>query len=54
MQSGVDRARDYRRRAAELRELAAREPEGSIVGDQLKTVADQYEVLARQAELERW
>lgn len=50
METAAKRAEDYRQRAAELRELAARELEGSMIKDQLTRIAAQYELLAKQAE----
>jgi hypothetical protein len=50
MGSRSDRARGYREQAAELRAIAAKEPQGSIIQDQLLKLAEEYDRLATQIE----
>lgn len=44
------RVAHYREQAAELRRLAAREPQGSALQAQLSDTAEQYEELATRVE----
>jgi hypothetical protein len=43
-------AKSYRQQAAELRALAARQPEGSDIREQLLKIASEYEEMALRAE----
>lgn len=50
METAIDRAARYRKRAEELRERVASEELDISIKQQLRTIAAQYELLAKQAE----
>jgi hypothetical protein len=50
VRSAYKTAEYYRGQAAELRALAARQPEGSVIREQLLKLATEYEEMAVRAE----
>jgi hypothetical protein len=50
MESRSNRALRYREQAAQLRAMAAREPYGSTIQNQLLKLAEEYDRLAARAE----
>jgi hypothetical protein len=50
MDTPADRAAHYRKQAADLRAKAAKEPDGSMLKDQFRNLAKQYDRLATQVE----
>jgi hypothetical protein len=50
MRSAYKTAENFRGQAAESRALAARQPEGSVIREQLLTLASEYEEMAVRAE----